>query len=204
VRKVARFVASILAAFGFLFLVVTVTPINFWWANRLAGPWNDPVGEVLVVPAADAIGNVIGFSSFLRSLYAVLVWKQGGFRTVVVCGGADAGQPPIAGLMRDFMVGEGIPATAIRVESESMSTHENAVKSKPMLDQMAGRKVLLTSDYHMFRAYRAFRKAGIDIQPRPFPDAIKLSTSWANRWPVFLGLCKETIKIAYYFLRGWI
>jgi hypothetical protein len=56
----------------------------------------------------------------------------------------------------------------------------------------------------MFRAYRAFRKAGIDVQPCPFPDALKQSTSRANRWAVFLGLCIETSKIAYYFARGWI
>ena len=203
-RKTTRFIVSVLAAIGFLFVLVTFTPINFWWANRLAGAWNDPVGEVLVVPGADSIDSMIGFSSYLRSLYAVLVWKQGGVQAVVVCGGGDAGQPSIAERMRDFMVAEGIPAAAVRVETESGSTRENALKSKALLDQIAGKKILLTSDYHMFRAYRAFRKAGIDIQPRPFPDAIKQSTSWANRWPVFLGLCKEMVKIAYYSMRGWI
>jgi len=200
-RKASRFVSILLAAIGFLFVLVTVTPINFWWANRLAGAWNDPVGEVLIVPGADAIDNMLGFSSYLRSLYAVLVWKQGGFQKVLVCGG---GQPSIAGEMRDFMVAEGIPAADVHTETESSSTRENALKSKPLLDQIAGRKILLTSDYHMFRAYRAFRKAGIDVQPRPFPDAIKQNTSWANRWPVFLSLCNETVKIGYYFLRGWI
>jgi uncharacterized SAM-binding protein YcdF (DUF218 family) len=204
VRKTARLIVSVLAAIGFLFVLVTFTPINFWWASRLAGAWNDPKGEVLVVPGADAVDNIIGFSSYLRSLYAVLVWKEGGFGTVVVCGGGDAGHPSIAEQMRDFMVAEGIPAAAVRVETESSSTRENALKSKALLDQIAGKKILLTSDYHMFRAYRAFRKAGIDIQPRPFPDAIKQSTSRVNRWPVFLGLCKETGKIAYYFVRGWI
>jgi len=204
VRKAVRFIVSVLAAIGFLFVLVTFTPINFWWANYLAGPWNDPVGDVLVVPGADAIDDTIGFSSYLRSVYAVLVWKQGGFRTIVVCGGGSAGQPVIAELMRDFIVSQGVPMAAVRVETESHSTHENALDSKALLDQLTGKKVLLTSDYHMFRAYRAFRKVGIDVQPRPFPDAIKRSTSRANRWPVFLGLCTETTKIVYYFVRGWI
>lgn len=203
-RKASRFVVGGLAAIGFLFVVVTFTPVNFWWANQLAGRWNDPVGEVLVVPGGDALQNIIGYSSYLRSAYAGLVWKQGGFRTVVVCGGGEGGQPSIADQMRDFMVSQGIPAAAIRVEMASRSTRENALKSKAILDQLGGRKVLLTSDYHMFRAYRAFRKAGIDVQPRPFPDAIKQNTSRLNRWGVFLGLCVETTKIAYYFLRGWI
>lgn len=203
-RKAVRILVTVLAVIGFLFVVVTITPINFWWTNQLAGSWNNPAGDVLVVPGADALEDIIGYSSYLRSAYAVRAWKEGGFRTVVVCGGGETGKPSTAEEMRDFMVAEGIPATAVRVENESTSTRENALKSKPLLDQLAGRKILLTSDYHMFRAYRAFRKAGIDVQPSPFPDAIKQSMSWANRWSVFLGLCKETVKIAYYFLRGWI
>jgi len=63
---------------------------------------------------------------------------------------------------------------------------------------------LLTSDYHMFRAHRAFTKAGLAVAPRPFPDAIKRSQNWENRWPVFVELCNETAKICYYYIRGWI
>jgi uncharacterized SAM-binding protein YcdF (DUF218 family) len=204
VRKATRFIVNQLAAIGLLFILVTFTPINFWWTNQLAGAWNDPVGEVLVVPSADAIENMIGYSSYWRSVYAVRAWKGGGFRAVLVCGGGNSNQPPTSEQMRDFMVAEGIPAAAVRVETESQSTRENALKSKALLDQIPGRKVLLTSDYHMFRSYRAFRKAGIDVEPRPFPDAIKQSTTLLNRWSTFLGLCKETTKIAYYFVRGWI
>jgi uncharacterized SAM-binding protein YcdF (DUF218 family) len=204
VKKVARGVSRILAAIGLLFVVATFTPINNWWANYLAGPWNDPAGEVLVVLGGDSIQDSIGLTSYWRSVYAVRVWKQGDARTVVVCGGSNASQPSIAEQMRDFMVSQGIPEAAIRVETESQSTRENALKTKPLLDQLGGKKVLLTSDYHMFRAYRAFRKAGIDVQPRPFPDALKQNTSLANRWPTFLGLCTETSKIVYYFVRGWI
>jgi uncharacterized SAM-binding protein YcdF (DUF218 family) len=204
VKKAARVVSRVLAAIGLLFVVATFTPINNWWANYLAGPWHDPRGEVLVVLGADTLKDSIGLSSYWRSVYAVRVWKQGGVRTVVVCGGGNGSQPSVAEQMRDFMVSQGIPVAAIRVETESQSTRENALKSKPLLDQLGGKKVLLTSDYHMFRAYRAFRKAGIDIQPNPFPDSLKLSASWAGRWPAFLGLCTETTKIAYYFVRGWI
>jgi len=67
-----------------------------------------------------------------------------------------------------------------------------------------GRKVLLTSDYHTFRAWRAFRKAGLNVQPRPFPDAGKRFNDWRQRWPIFLQLAGETGKILYYRARGWI
>jgi hypothetical protein len=56
----------------------------------------------------------------------------------------------------------------------------------------------------MFRATRVFRKAGIDIAPRPIPDAAKRMESWKDRWPVFLVLGLETVKVGYYFARGWI
>jgi uncharacterized SAM-binding protein YcdF (DUF218 family) len=67
-----------------------------------------------------------------------------------------------------------------------------------------GKKVLLTSDYHMFRAFRAFRKTGLQVEPRPFPDAYKRINKWNLRWPVFLDLCLEASKTGYYRMRGWI
>ncbi len=193
-----------LAAIGFLFVFVTVTPLDGWWTKILAGPWNDTKGAVLVVLAGDSIKDVIGESSYWRSVYAVRAWREGGFREVLVTGGSLNGEVPAAERMRDFIVSQGIPAPAISVEDDSHSTRENALKSKALLDQRPGRKVLMTSDYHMFRAARVFRKAGIDIAPRPLPDAAKQVGAWRNRWPVFLGLCVETAKIGYYFARGWI
>ena len=203
-RRAGRYTVRALASIGFLYLLVTVTPIDGWWIRCLARPWNDPKGEVLVVLGSDTVRDVIGWSSYWRSVYAVRAWREGGFREVVVSGGSGQGEVPIAERMRDFMVSQGIPASSIRVENQSRSTRENALKSKAILDAIPGRKILLTSDFHMFRAYRVFRKAGIAVEPRPLPDAAKQITGWENRWPVFLSLCLETAKIGYYFVRGWI
>jgi uncharacterized SAM-binding protein YcdF (DUF218 family) len=203
-RKATRWTVRALAALGFLIVLVTVTPIDGWWIHWLAGPGDDPKGEVLVVLGADGIKDVIGWSSYWRSVYAVRAWREGGFQEVVVSGGSGRGDVPVAQQMRDFMVSQGVPASAIRVEGESHSTRENALKSKALLENLPGRKILMTSDYHMFRSTRVFRKAGIAIQPRPLPDAAKQLSLWRNRWPVFVNLCVETLKIGYYFVRGWI
>jgi uncharacterized SAM-binding protein YcdF (DUF218 family) len=106
--------------------------------------------------------------------------------------------------MRDFLLSAGVPADRLIIEEQSTSTRENAVNVKQLLASFPGRKVLLTSDYHMFRAYHAFRKAGLDVLPRPFPDAIKRSGFYAERWPIFITLCEEAVKSAYYYARGWI
>jgi len=203
-RRAFRWVVRALAAFGCLVMLVTLTPLDGWWIGWLAGPWNDPKGDVLVVLGAGAVRDAIDWSSYWRCVYAVRAWRDGGFRKVVVTGGSLHGDVPAAERMRDFMVSQGVPASAILVEGESHSTRENALKSKALLAALPGRKVLLTSDYHMFRATRVFRKAGIDIAPRPLPDAGKQINSWASRWPVFWGLCLETVKIGYYYAHGWI
>jgi uncharacterized SAM-binding protein YcdF (DUF218 family) len=203
-RRAGRYVVRALAAIGFLYVLVSVSPIDGWWIRLLAGPWNDPRGDVLIVPGADSVRDVIGAASYWRSVYAVRVWRDGGFREVIVCGGPAGGGAAIAERMRDFMVSQGVPAAAIRVETGSHSTRENALYSKALIDAAPGRKILLTSDYHMFRAYRTFRKAGIAVEPRPIPDAAKQISSWETRWSVFVNLCTETVKIGYYFARGWI
>ena len=90
------------------------------------------------------------------------------------------------------------------IENAATSTRENALYVKLLLAKSQGRKVLLTSDYHMYRAQKAFAKAGLATLPHPFPDAIKRSASRAERWPIFFDLSSEVAKSAYYYLCNWI
>jgi uncharacterized SAM-binding protein YcdF (DUF218 family) len=199
IRGLLRALVAALAGLGLLITVVTLTPVASWYARRLAGPWDDARGDVLIVVAAERIdGGTLGLSSYWRSVYAGRAWRAGGFRRVVVAG---AGAAP---LIRDFLVGHGVPADAITLEEASTSTRENALNVARLLAGTPGTKVLLTSDYHMFRARRAFRKAGLEVRPRPFPDAIKQCNHYIARWPAFAGLVVESGKIVYYFWRRWI
>jgi uncharacterized SAM-binding protein YcdF (DUF218 family) len=178
------------------------TPLVPWWARKLAGPMDDPNGEVLIVLGGSALEDgIIGQSSYWRSVYALRAYRQSPFAKVIVSGG---GQFHPADSMRDFLVAGGIPGDRITVEDRSVSTRENAVYTKQLVASDNRRLVLLTSDYHMFRALRVFRKAGINVSPRPFPDLIKRSSSVTERWPAFFELCEEEVKTAYYWVRGWI
>jgi len=89
-------------------------------------------------------------------------------------------------------------------EDASQSTHDNALYTARLLAGDNGSKVLLTSDYHMLRAVRAFRKVGMNVLPLPVPDARKRATQWLRSWPAFLDEATESTKIVYYFVRGWI
>ena len=198
-RKCARVCVRLLALLGALMLLVTLLPPR-WYAVRLAGPWNDPHGATLIVLGADTLdGQMLGIGSYWRSVYAVLTWREGGFGHLILSGDASTTAP-----MRDFITAQGIPASAIVMEQRSRSTRENALFTVPLARQFPAPYVLLTSDYHMWRAHRAFEKAGLTVRPRPFSEALTRMNQWTARWSVFIELLVESAKIAYYWARGWI
>jgi uncharacterized SAM-binding protein YcdF (DUF218 family) len=199
IRKVFRALVRGLACLGALLLLVTLLPPR-WYVRELAGEWRDPGGRVLIVLGNDSLDvGILGEGSYWRSVYAVLAWREGGFRRMVL-----SGESSVTGPMRDFIVCQGVPAETVIVEDRSTSTRENALFAAETARQFPGPYVLLTSDYHMWRAWRAFRKAGLNVEPRPFPDAGKHFNDWHQRWSIFLGLADETGKIVYYRARGWI
>jgi uncharacterized SAM-binding protein YcdF (DUF218 family) len=204
--KIRRIATGCFACLGLLVAVVTATPLVSRISAALAGPWDNPHGDLLVVLSGSGLeGGTIGLSSYWRCIYTVMAFHEGGFRQIFITGGgAEAGDTPIAIAMQRLIVFLGVPAEAVTVETLSTSTRENALRSVPLLNRMPGRKVLLTSDYHMFRALRVFHKAGLDLQGWPYPDTGKMAASWTGRWPAFLDVLSELTKIAYYKTQGWI
>jgi len=199
-----RITTRAFAALGLLLSVVTLVPgLLLVWTHQLSGPYRDPVGDVLIVLGADQLDtHSIGVTSYWRATYAALVWRGGHFRRMLICGGPP--QAPVSQLMKDFVVAEGVPAPEVETETASDSTRENAIAAARILKDTPGVKVLLSSDYHMYRASRVFAKAGLKVTPAFFPDAGKRLLHWRDRWAVFLDLCQETAKIAWYRIHGWI
>jgi uncharacterized SAM-binding protein YcdF (DUF218 family) len=188
-------------------VLVAFTPFAPWYARILAGNWTDSDGDVLIVLGADGEPDgLVGGYSYWRCVYAVRAWREGHFTRIVVSGGPIEGSSSysIASSMRDFLVSSGVPTEAIFLEDRSHSTRENALFTQQLIAGWPGKKVLLTSDQHMFRALRVFRKVGLDVTPRPAPDTIKGSRSWIARWVHSWSLEIETVKIVYYAARGWI
>jgi uncharacterized SAM-binding protein YcdF (DUF218 family) len=69
-----------------------------------------------------------------------------------------------AASIRKVLIGEGVPAAAITVESKATTTHANAVLLKPFLEAAHVRSALIvTSPFHTRRALATFRKVMPDI-----------------------------------------
>lgn len=198
-RTLTRTIVFLLASLGGLVVAVTIAPPR-WYASLLAGPWPQPRGAVLIVLGGDVASNgMLGETSYWRSLFAVLTWRSSSFREVVLSGDSHSTLP-----MRDFLVCQGVPAEAILIEGRSTSTHENALFTAQFVRDIPGPYVLLTSDYHMWRAHRAFTKAGLVVTPAPFSDVLKSFSDPRWRWSGCMVLATETVKIAYYWVRGWV
>jgi uncharacterized SAM-binding protein YcdF (DUF218 family) len=91
-----------------------------------------------------------------------------------------------------------VPDSSILVENRSRNTIENAVFSNQIL-QKSGLKppyLLITSDFHMRRAFMIFKKEGLQVVPYPcdyavgqgkdsFGDLIPDGTAWGE-WNIYL------------------
>lgn len=194
--KLWRAGIGLLAAAGALLGLVTFTPLVQWWTRALAGAWSEADGAVLVVlTGSDLDDGILGYSSYWRAVYAVLAWRTRRPAEIWISGGGPM-EVPMAESMKTFLVASGVPESRIHIEGESRSTWESARRMSRLLEAESRPIVLLTSDYHMFRARRMFEKAGLKVLPMPIPDGLKRATRLRLRWWVFLDLVRESAAIA--------
>jgi uncharacterized SAM-binding protein YcdF (DUF218 family) len=198
-KRLYRAAVRLLAVTGLLFLLVTLTPFVNWYATWLSRPWNSPRGDILVVlSGADPNSGVMGISTYWRCFMALVYYREQPYKEVIVTGKGSAPG------MRDFFVFNGVPADRVRVEEKATNTYENAKYTALLLAGTPGSVVLVTSDYHISRARRVFRKSGIPVLASGVPDITKRSAEYFARPQLFVTEIRETAAIAYYWCRGWI
>jgi uncharacterized SAM-binding protein YcdF (DUF218 family) len=197
--RAVRFLQRSLAVLGGLLVLVTVTPPH-WYLASLGGKWHDPAAPVMVLLGAGSNPDgTMDVTSYWRAYHAAYVWNAGSARHVIISGDART-----VAAMRDWLVWRGVPGSAVTLETNSRSTRENALHTAELLRKFPQPVELLSSDYHLWRAERAFVKAGAQVTRQACPDAVKRGNDWRLRWQVFLDFALEVSKIGYYRLRGWI
>src|SRR5690348_11016487 len=115
-------------------------------------------------PAAD-VNDVaaLGVASLRRTLSAVALWRGRNASTLVIIGGPSfKGAPADSELMRTMAEAMAVPADAIRIETASQNTWENARGAAGLLNPPS-RISLVTSAAHMPRAAFAFEHAGFRV-----------------------------------------
>jgi uncharacterized SAM-binding protein YcdF (DUF218 family) len=208
-RKVAQRVwnvaRTLCVVFAALFAIVHVTPLVPWVAAWLSDDWRGTHGDVLIVLAADQLEDgTLGISSYWRAVYGARAFRAGNFRTVVISGRTTVPGPSLAAQMGEFMAALGVPRDRIVLEEGSWNTRLNALYTTALVRNWPGKKVLLTSDFHMRRARRCFLRAGLDVEPAPFPDVMKRFNHPLERWSCAWVVGVELVKLAWYRAKGWV
>ena len=137
-----------------------------------------------------------------RVLLAARLFREGRAPLMLMTGGGSKSSPcTVAGAMKALAVGLGVPPEAILLENAARNTWQNAQFSKPILDRVGARRLVLVTDrLHMMRAEACFRQLGYQIERAavPTPDSHPNNTSML----VFAG--RETVALAYYWLEGHV
>jgi uncharacterized SAM-binding protein YcdF (DUF218 family) len=187
-----------LAAIGLVTVLVISTPIVPWWVKAYSGPIEQPKGDILILLSAAADDqNGISYSSYWRARQVLFAWQTGGFKKIIISGGGGPG-------ILNYLLAVGIPRDVMVAEWRSTSTHDSAIETARLVQNISGRKVLLTSDFHMYRSLRVFRRQGIEVTPMAVPDLLHSTENWSGRFPAFETMMIESCKIVVYAFRGWI
>ena len=126
---------------------------------------------------------VSGGDTQARANEAVELYRRSWAPILVFSGAAaDKTGPSNAQVMREYALEQGVPDSAIIVEGDSETTHENAKLSRSVLvDNRFSRIILVTSGYHQRRASIEFRKvAGSDVEIVNHPVA--RDNQWSQLW----------------------
>jgi len=156
---------------------------NPWLANQAARVWEPPptdargVYEVGILLGGFSDFEVVQPDSILplnraanRFAAALALYHSGHLRHILISGGTSritGGYPAEAPEARRMLLQNGVPDSAIWVESGSRNTMENALCTKHLLDSIAptgGRRLLITSAWHLPRASRCFEQVGLPCE----------------------------------------
>jgi uncharacterized SAM-binding protein YcdF (DUF218 family) len=204
-RTVAgRSAVSILVILG----AILFSPIVRWTAGQLAVDWYEGDGDVLVVLGGGMLvggtgpNAALNYDSYLRGVYAGWMLKRFRFPMVVV-----AGSGGLAEALSTVLRSQGASGGSILLERRSHTTEENAIYVRQLLEQhsvplKSSRIVIVTSDFHCFRARRTFAKRGITVRVMPVPDVGKRCGSVSYRLEGFVTITQELGKTAFYWFSG--
>ena len=199
---------------------------SLWAGGRLEQyyawqpPESLPKADVIVVLGGHTAGGRPNWfepytkeTAVTRSEAAAKLYKAGRAPFVIVSGAALDGGIPEAQVMANTLLREGVPENAIIAEESSLTTRENGVYTRDVMNTLGFEHALLvTSALHMPRSMGVFQELGINVTAAPWKPQIVIPQSpdfnlWLPDQRAFIAarsIIKEYAGILVYWLRGWL
>ena len=202
-RRTAKAVAIVAT----MYLLFFQTQLVWWLAEPLR--MSAPVSRVdAIVVFAGGVGEsgAAGGGYQERVRQAVTLYHQGAAPWLVFSSGYVYAFPE-AKIMQELAVSNGVPPSAIILETRAANTYENVLFVRRILDAHHWRRVaLVSSPYHMRRATLTAKRVAPEIAVIPVPAAG--SQFYAHHRGAtldqILGILHEYAAIVVYWWRGWI
>lgn len=158
----------------------------------------EPADAAIVLGAA-VHGNQPSPVFQARIDHGVTLYQTGKVRWLVLTGGTGEGQLYAEAVVaRDYAIRQGVPASAILMETRSHTTSQNFDEAAPLLRGNGIRTALVVSDpLHLMRALRMARDRGIDARPAPAPG-----TRYRGFWSRAGFLLRELYFYHHYLVTG--
>jgi len=168
------FVRNVLAAFALVILLCGVFPVAYWLSLPLGVDGPLRAAEIIVVLGGGVDdAETMSPSTSRRLVTGIRLWRAGFAKTVVLTGGNPADLAvPESEVMARAARAIGVPADALVIERHGMNTAEQAA-AVARIAKAAGtnRVIVVTAHSHMYRATRAFRRAGLEPIAAPTAPA---------------------------------
>ena len=140
----------------------------------------DYAEEAVIVLGAGIHGERVSRPLAHRLNTAAAYWQESPEAYIVVTGGlGNRAVITEAAAMARYLITIGVPEERILLEDRSTSTHENLVFAQEILDEHfpdGYRVVVVSNDFHIYRATRIARQTGLDAARLGAP------TDWYS-WP---------------------
>jgi uncharacterized SAM-binding protein YcdF (DUF218 family) len=205
-----------LATIGLVVLVLVATPVVHWGVAALE--IDAPLARadaIAILGGGVRKDGVLGDQTLRRLIYGLRLFRQGYAPVVILTGGnpLDPSSPESEAMAR--VASElGLLGPAFIVETRAARTVDQARAIADIARQRGFKSVILvTSPTHVYRAYQAMRKTGVDVVPGP---ADRRAADAPTRWPTLnpgsaalrladaAALSYEYAALALYWWRGWI
>ena len=123
-------------------------------------------------PGQPAVGVCLEGDTRLRLKGTAALYAAGRINRIIVSGGVKDPNPLSdqlpASAMKDYLVRWGVPEEVVDLEEQSTSTHDHPLFVNPIVKKHGFTEVMVvTSGYHVLRAYLRFLKVLFD-QGRPY------------------------------------
>jgi uncharacterized SAM-binding protein YcdF (DUF218 family) len=164
-KKICRILLGLCLAIALYVIVQAVSIHNFGFGD------DEAHADVAIVLGAAAYHKKPSPVFRERINHAINLYKDGRVERIMLTGGYGHGAAfAEAEVARIYCLDQGLPESALLMETKSTTTWENLREAKPILDDNGWESALIVSDpWHLKRAVAMARRLDIEARPAGTP-----------------------------------